>query len=160
APVTDWFLGDDWHHNGAFFLADAFDFLYSFGVPRPKPTTASEPEFAYPTPDSYAFFLSIGPLRNVETKYYHGRAPFWYDLMAHGTYDECWKSRTPLPHLDRVKPAVMAVGGLFDAEDLWGTVNVYRTIERNHPAEYNGLVLGPWFHAGWFLTDGSKLGDV
>jgi uncharacterized protein len=160
APVTDWFLGDDWHHNGAFFLADAFDFLYSFGVRRPAPTTASEPDFAYPTPDSYAFFLSLGPLRNVEQKYYHGRAPFWNELMAHGSYDAFWKARTPLPRLDRVKPAVMTVGGLFDAEDLWGTVNVYRTIERKSPSTYNVLVLGPWFHAGWFLTDGSKLGDV
>jgi hypothetical protein len=160
APVTDWFLGDDWHHNGAFFLADAFDFIYSFGVPRPKPTTTSEPDFEYPTPDSYAFFLSLGPIKNVESKYYHGRAPFWDDLMAHGSYDVFWKSRTPLPYLDRVTPAVMTVGGLFDAEDLWGTVNVYRTIERKNPNGYNALVLGPWFHGGWFLSDGSKLGDV
>ncbi len=160
APVTDWFIGDDWHHNGAFFLADGFDFLYSFGVPRPKPTTESQPDFEYPTSDSYAFFLSLGPLRNVERDYYHGRASFWNDLMAHGTYDAFWKARSPLPHLDHVRPAVMTVGGLFDAEDLWGTVNVYRTIERKNPGTYNVLVLGPWFHGGWFLSDGAKLGDV
>ena len=160
APVTDWFLGDDWHHNGAFFLADGFGFLYSFGVPRPQPTPRREPAFDYGTPDSYQFFLRLGPLPNVDLRYYQGRIPFWEELMAHGTYDAFWKARDPLPHLRNVRPAVMTVGGWFDAEDLWGTLAVYRAVERNNPGAYNILVMGPWFHGGWYLTDGSKLGDV
>ena len=160
APVTDWFVADDFHHNGAFFLADAFGFLYSFGAPRPVPTARREPRFQYPTPDSYQFFLDLGPLRNVERKYYKGRVAFWNDLMQHGTYDAFWKARSPLPHLRDVTPAVMTVGGWYDAEDLWGTLAVYQAIERQDPGAFNVLVMGPWFHAGWFLTDGSTLGDL
>jgi putative CocE/NonD family hydrolase len=160
APVTDWFVGDDFHHNGAFFLADAFGFYYSFGVARPEPTRRREPGFVYPTPDSYQFFLDMGPLANAERKYYQGRAGFWGDLMSHGSYDQFWRSRTPLPHLKKVTPAVLTVGGWYDAEDLWGTLHVYQTVERNNPGIYNALVMGPWWHAGWFLSDGSRLGDV
>jgi len=160
APVTDWFIGDDWHHNGAFFLADAFRFLYSFGVPRPEPTTRREPRFEFPTFDSYEYFLRLGPLRNIERDVYRGRAPFWNELMRHGTYDAFWTARTPLPHLRNVKPAVMTVGGWYDAENLWGTLAVYRAIEAKNPGAYNVLVMGPWFHGGWFLSDGSALGDV
>ena len=160
APVTDWFTGDDVHHNGALFLADGFDFLYSFGVPRPEPTASHEPDFVYPTPDSYQFFLGLGPVRNVERDYYKGRAPFWNELLRHGSYDAFWKARSPLPLLKHVSPAVMTVGGWYDAEDLWGALAVYHAVERNNPGGYNVLVMGPWFHGGWFLSDGSRLGDV
>ncbi len=160
APVTDWFRGDDWHHNGAFFLADPFTFLYSFGVPRPTPTAARERSWSFPFPDSYRYFLELGPLANVERKVYRGRAPYWNEIMAHGRYDAYWKARTPLPHLKHITPAVLTVGGWYDAEDLWGTLAVYQTIGRQNPGHSNRLVMGPWFHGGWFLSDGSSLGDV
>ena len=160
APVTNWFIGDDWHHNGAFFLADGFDFVYSFGVPRPVPTTRHEPDFDYGTPDSYDFFLKLGPIRNVDEKYFRGRIPYWNELLAHGTYDAYWKARDPLPHVHNVRPAVLTVGGWFDAEDLWGTLHVYHTVERTSPSAYNILVMGPWEHAGWYLSDGASFGDL
>lgn len=159
APVTDWFRGDDFHHNGALFLADAFDFESGFGVRRPAPTNARTPGLEHFKPDEYRFFLdSVGPLPTIDTRYFHHEVPFWDSLVAHPTYDAFWRERTPIPHLHDVQPAVLVVGGWFDAEDLWGTLNVYHAVARSSPSAR--LVMGPWFHAGWFLTDGGTFADL
>jgi putative CocE/NonD family hydrolase len=160
APVTDWWIGDDFHHNGAFFFMDAFTFLYSFGKPRPKPTTVGNPPYNFPTPDAYKFFLELGALKNVNQKIYRDSIAFWNDLMNHPNYDEFWKSRTLLPHFKNVTPAVMTVGGWYDAEDLYGPLKVYEAIERQNPGAKNMLVMGPWFHGAWARTDGEKLGYI
>jgi putative CocE/NonD family hydrolase len=153
APVTDWFSGDDFHHNGALFLAPCFNFLAFFGRPR-------EPEFRYGTADGYQFFLDLGPLSSVNTRYFKGKVTFWNDLLKHGSYDDFWKARTMLPYLKNIKPAIMTVGGWFDAEDLYGALHVYEAIERQNPGAYNILVMGPWVHGGWARRDGDTLGDV
>ncbi|MFN0177855.1 MAG: CocE/NonD family hydrolase [Gemmatimonadales bacterium] len=160
APVTDWFLGDDWRHNGALFLHDAFDFIAIFGQPRPKPTRERVPPFNYGTPDGYQFFLRDGSLADLSARHLGDRIPFWNDIRRHSTYDAFWKARTPLPHLTNVKPAILTVGSWFDAEDVWGTVNVYRAIERQNPGASNALVMGPWFHGQWWFDEGSQLGEV
>jgi uncharacterized protein len=160
APVADWFAGDDVHHNGAFFLMDSFGFFSGFGVPRPAPTTGNAPGLGVPTGDPYRFFLSLGPLRNVNAKYLKGRIPFWNDLMAHGRYDDFWKARALPRHYASVTPAVMTVGGLFDAEDYYGPLAIYHAIESRSPGTANTLVLGPWFHGGWSGTSGESLGDI
>ncbi len=160
APVTNWFVGDDFHHNGVFFLADAFDFLSGFGVPRPAPTTRHEPSFPHGTPDSYDFFLRLGALPNANANALKGKIPYWNELMQHSSYDAWWKATVPLQHLKHVKPAVMTVGGWFDAEDLWGALHVFQAIERQSPEAHNSLVMGPWFHGGWFLSNGSAFGDL
>src|SRR5262249_7507639 len=84
APVTDWFVGDDWHHNGAFQLPHAFNFLATFGRPRPEPTTRFLPKFEHGTADGYKFFLDLGPLPNADAKYLKGDVAFWKEVMAHG----------------------------------------------------------------------------
>ncbi|WP_316842181.1 CocE/NonD family hydrolase [Pedobacter gandavensis] len=162
APVTDWFLGDDFHHNGAFMLADAFSFYSSFGVPRPKPITPDKgpKPFKYPITDNYRFYLSIGALKNVKEKYFADSIQFWNDLMAHGNYDEFWKSRNIRPHLKGVKPAVLVVGGFFDAEDAYGALHTYKAIEDQNPTATNHLVMGPWFHGGWSRSTGESFGDI
>ncbi|MDV7399449.1 CocE/NonD family hydrolase, partial [Arthrospira platensis SPKY1] len=76
APVTDWFIGDDFHHNGAFFVMDAFSFYYSFGQPRPEPTTARAPRFEWPVEDNYQFFLDVGPIKNLK-RYMGDSIKFW-----------------------------------------------------------------------------------
>src|SRR3954470_15408679 len=91
APVTDWFVGDDWHHNGAFFLPHAFNFLARNGHPRPEPTRKIEHRFDYGTPDGYQFYLRMGPLANADAVHFRGDVGFWKELMRHGTYDEFWK---------------------------------------------------------------------
>jgi putative CocE/NonD family hydrolase len=153
APIADWFIGDDWHHNGALFLPHAFGFLAAFQTPDWR-------DFQYGTPDGYDFFLRLGPLAAVDDRHFKGKIAFWEELMRHGAYDEFWKSRNILPHLTRIKPAMMTVGGWFDAEDLYGALNVYDSAERQNPGAYNTLVMGPWFHGGWARSDGDGLGEV
>ena len=162
APVTDWFLGDDFHHNGAFMLADAFSFYSSFGVPRPKPITPDKgpKPFKYPIADNYRFYLGLGALKNVKQKYFGDSIKFWNDLMAHGTYDQFWKNMNIRPHLKGVKPAVLVVGGFFDAEDAYGALHTYKAIEDQNPGAKNNLVMGPWFHGGWSRGTGESFGDI
>ncbi|HSK63956.1 MAG TPA: CocE/NonD family hydrolase, partial [Pyrinomonadaceae bacterium] len=160
APIADWFIGDDFHHNGAFFLPHAFNFFATLGKPRPKPTTEFPPRFVHGTPDGYRFFLDLGPLPNANTKYLKNEVAFWNDLMNHPNYDDYWQSRNIRPHLRNIKPAVMVVGGWFDAENLFGALNTYKTIEDANPGARNTLVMGPWFHGGWARSDGDLLGSV
>jgi uncharacterized protein len=160
APLVDCFLGDDTHHNGAFFLLQEFNFDASFGLPRPGPTTKSNPRFDHGSVDAYDFFLRMGPLANANERHFKDRRAFWNEVMKHGTYDDFWRARALLPHLKQIKPAVMTVGGWFDAEDLFGPLNTYRTIEATSPGATNTLVMGPWSHGGWSGGDGSSLGPV
>ncbi|MEJ5961535.1 CocE/NonD family hydrolase [Pedobacter immunditicola] len=162
APVTDWFIGDDFHHNGAFFLADAFNFYSTFGVPRPKPITPDKgpKAFQHPIKDNYRFFMDLGTVKNANKKYFGDSIKFWNDLMAHGNYDEFWKARNITPHLRQVKPAVLVVGGFFDAEDTYGALKTYKSIEEQNPAATNNLVMGPWFHGGWVRSTGEQFGHM
>lgn len=157
APIGDWFF-DDFHHHGALFLPHAFNFLSGFGRARPQPVTKREGRFEHGTKDGYEFFLRLGSLANVNERYFHGEIAFWNDLVAHPDYDGFWQERNLLPDLKRVAPAVLTVGGWYDAEDLYGALNVYRAIETQNPAASNALVMGPWAHGGWARGDGDKLG--
>ena len=109
APVNDWFAGDDWHHNGAFFLAHMFNWMSRSGRIRPAPTKKYRITFDYETPDGFEFFRRIRTLQEIDTRYLKGKVPFWNQTMRHGTYDDFWKSRNIRPHLKNVKPAVMTV---------------------------------------------------
>ena len=160
APIADWFIGDDFHHNGTLFLPHAFNFMASFGQPRPKPTTDRAPRFQHGTPDGYQFFLDMGPLPNADREHLKGQVSFWNEMMAHPNYDYFWQARSVLPHLRNVRPAVMVVGGWFDAENLYGALNTYKTIEQHNRGINNLLVMGPWFHGGWSRSDGEFLGDI
>ncbi len=160
APIADWFIGDDDHHNGAFFLFDSFNFNMFFGMPRPEPTANQFKSFNYGMPDAYKFFLELGPVANAQKKYFKGRNKYWNDVMAHGAYDEFWQARNVLPHLKKVTPAVMVVGGWFDAEDLYGPLKIYEAIEKHNPNAKNILVMGPWSHGQWARGNGDSLGNI
>lgn len=161
APVTAWFLGDDFHHNGAFFLLDCFPFYYSFGQPRSEPTRIGKPQFKWPVPDNYEFFLSTGPVKNLAPAFLGDSVKFWNDLFSHPDYDEFWKARDPRQHLQNVTPAVMTVGGWFDAEDLFGALKTYEAIEKqNSPSTRNHIVMGPWSHGQWASGRATNLGNI
>ena len=160
APIADWFVGDDFHHNGAFFLPHAFNFYTSFGKPRPEPTTKWPPRFDHGTADGYHFFLRAGPMPNFDRKYLKGDVAFWKEVMAHESYDAFWQARNTRPHLKGIRPAVLTVGGWFDAEDLFGALETYRSIESQSPGIANRLVMGPWPHGGWSRGTGDALGKV
>ncbi|MFM9911802.1 MAG: CocE/NonD family hydrolase [Chitinophagaceae bacterium] len=160
APVTDWFIGDDFHHNGAFFQMDGFAFYSGFGKPRPKPTTIGNAGFTFPTQDSYKFYLEAGTLKNL-SKMMGDDVQFWKDLYAHPTMDDWWKARNPRNFADKVnnKTATMVVGGLFDAEDCFGAWRMYEAFEKKGKND-NKLVMGPWYHGQWASYDGSHLGNI
>ena len=159
APVTDWFIGDDITHNGAFFLGN-FLFFSNFGHVRPKPTTQPEQRLDIGTKDGYQFFLRNGTFTDLNEKYYKNQIPVWIDFMNHGTYDAYWQSRTPLPHLKNVRPAVLSVGGWFDAEDLYGPLKTFEAINKLSPGADDRLVMGPWFHGGFARGNGSSFGNI
>lgn len=159
APIADWWF-DDFHHHGAFFLPHTFNFFASFGQPRPEPRTEFAPRFQHGTPDGYQFFLDVGPLKNLQERHLHDQVAFWNEMVGHPDRDDFWRSRDLLPHLKRVAPAVMVVGGLFDAEDLYGPLNIYRAVEQSNPEIFNILVMGPWSHGGWSRTQGDHLGPI
>ncbi|OAI58045.1 hypothetical protein AYO49_06000, partial [Verrucomicrobiaceae bacterium SCGC AG-212-N21] len=160
APVADWFMGDDLHHNGAFFLSQNFDFFYRFAQRAEDPLHEELKTFNFPTPDGYEFFLRMGPLGNSDTNLLRGRAPEWTEFLAHPTYDAFWQARNIRPHLNNVRCAVMTVGGWYDAEDLFGPLEVHRATERQNPGVTSLLVMGPWAHGDWGRKDGDKLGDI
>ncbi len=161
APVTEWFLGDDWRHNGVLFLAHAFGFYSGFGRARTGEFDVPGPRFDYGTPDGYDFFLhTVGPLRNVEEKIFRGQIEGWQDILTHDVYTDYWKSRNPARYLENIKAAVMTVGGLFDAEDVYGPWEVYRSIEKQNPGITNFIVEGPWSHGQWNGDAGEHLGDI
>jgi len=159
APIADWFF-DDFHRNGAFVLPMGFNFFYSFGRPRPGPTTEGNPSFQFPTRDGYQFFLDLGPLSNVDKYHFHEEIRFWNDLESHPNYDAFWQARNLLPHLKNIKAAVLTVGGWYDTEDLYGPLKTYAAIEKQNPRIRNHLVMGPWSHGQWSGDEGRKLGQA
>jgi len=161
APVTDEFMGDDVRHGGAFFLLDNFDFTNYFDVPRPQPLAEYQQLFPLKIADAYQFFLDLGPLKNAnQAKYFNGRARIWNEYLQHDTYDAYWQARNIRPHLTGVKPAVLVVGGWFDAEDLFGALHTYKAIEKQNPGATNRLVMGPWTHGAWSRPDWSSFGPL
>ncbi len=165
APVSDWFHGDDNHHNGALFLAQNFSFFTGFGQPRPTPisSTGYVKPFNYGTQDGYKFYLDMGGLKNAGDMYqkqFGFRIKFWDEMMQHPNYDQFWKERNIFPSLKNIHAAVMTVGGWYDNEDLFGALGTYESIERQNPGIYNVLVMGPWCHGCWARTDGDWLGTA
>jgi putative CocE/NonD family hydrolase len=161
APVTDWFIGDDWHHNGALFLPHVFNFMPRFGKPRPEPTTKYPYlPFEHGTPDGYKFFLDMGPIKNADAKFFKGEIGFWKDVFQHPNYDDWWKAKNIRQHVKNIKPAVLTVGGWFDAENLFGALETFKASEANSPPKFNSIVMGPWSHGQWNGDACEKLGDV
>jgi putative CocE/NonD family hydrolase len=161
APMTDLFLTDDAYHGGAFMLAANFGFYTSF---RPFAKPALPPKvpapFDFGTPDGYDFFLHAGSIQDLNKRYLKESNPLFNDQMEHATYDDYWKARDLSRHMKNIKCAVMTVGGWFDAEDLSGPFKTFHAIDQNNPGIANSLVVGPWVHGGWAITDGDHLGDV
>jgi putative CocE/NonD family hydrolase len=161
APVSDYYMGDDVYHNGAFMLAHRFRFYQGFrlreGDPAPPPTTTP---FDPGTPDGYQFFLDMGTLANADEKYFKHQQPLWLFNLDHTAYDDAWQSRAIWRHLKGIKPAVMLVGGWYDTEDPQGLLRQFDFMEKNTPPQTLMLVMGPWNHGGFARGDGDKLGNV
>lgn len=159
APVTDEFIGDDCNHNGAFFLLDNFDFYNYFDGDRNATGDDYKQVFESETEDVYKFFLDMGTLKNANgPKYFNGKG-IWGQTLQHDTYDSFWQARNIRPHLKDIKPAVLVVGGWFDAEDMFGALRTYEAIEKQTPNNNNRIIMGPWTHGGWASPSWTKFGS-
>ncbi|NRA60821.1 MAG: CocE/NonD family hydrolase, partial [Psychrobium sp.] len=159
APIADWFF-DDFHRNGAFVVPMAFLFFDTFDKLRDKPHRVWPKGMDSVTPDGYEFFKNLGPLSNVNKKYFKGTRPFWNELTEHPNYDDYWKARNVLPHLKKVKPATLIVGGWYDTEDLYGPLATYQTMSNSNDKEHIKMIMGPWYHGQWNRGNGDKLGQA
>ncbi|MEO8112572.1 MAG: CocE/NonD family hydrolase [Ginsengibacter sp.] len=158
APVTDWFIGDDFHHKGVFFVMDGFAFYPTFGKPRPKPIMDYGDGFSFASDDNYDAYLKTGALKHF-ADLIGDSIKFWHELYKHPTYDAWWQERNARVGLYNVKPAMLWVGGLFDAEDCFGAWNCYKATEQQSPQTNSKIVMGPWYHGQW-SREGSYLGNV
>jgi putative CocE/NonD family hydrolase len=162
APVTDYYMGDDSYHNGAFMLAHRFNFYMGFRAREGREPELPQPPapFQFGTPDGYDFYLEMGSLANADEKYFKHKQPLWNLNIDHTTYDEVWQSRAIWKYLKNIKPAVMLVGGWYDTEDPQGLLRQHEFMEKNGPPAVDMLVMGPWNHGGFARGDGDKLGNV
>ncbi len=161
APVTNWWIGDDWHHNGAVMLLDGFSFYTFFGEDHPKPSRANTAKpFSWGTQDNYEFFIQNKTIKNLTEKYFPDENSYLAVLRNNPDYNDYWKSTDPRPHLKNIQAAVMTVGGWFDAEDCWGAQATYEAFETQNPGLDNFVVMGPWSHGQWAGTDGENMGNI
>jgi putative CocE/NonD family hydrolase len=160
ASPSDMWIGDDFHHNGAFRLMYTFGWLSNNARIRPGQSEQSAERFSYGTPDGYRFFLELGPVSNVDKLYFHNQVPTWNEYMEHGDYNEYWKEQDVLQYLNNIKHPILNVAGWFDAEDFYGPMSIYYTIEAKNPDNKSILVVGPWLHGGWSRMAGDALGNI
>ena len=154
ASPADMWLGDDFHHNGAFRLSYGFE--YAAMLESEKELK----DFTFDRYDTFDWYLKLGPLSNVNSKYLHGKIPTWNDYVKHPNYDEFWQKQTLIPHLKEVNVPTLNVAGWWDQEDFYGPVAIYDALEKHDKKNLNYLVVGPWNHGGWSGGDGDRLGSI
>jgi putative CocE/NonD family hydrolase len=154
ASPADMWLGDDFHHNGAFRLSYGFEYAYMVDGAK------ESQDFPFDRYDTYEWYLSLGPLSRANALYLHGKVPTWNDYVAHPDYDQFWKKQTMIPQIDAVKVPMLNVAGWWDQEDFYGPIRIYQELERHDTQGLNRLVVGPWNHGGWNAVTGDRLGPI
>jgi putative CocE/NonD family hydrolase len=156
ASPADMWIGDDFHHNGAFRLSYGFEYAYMMESSK----EISDVSKVIDRFDAYEWYLELGSLANVNAKYFHNRLPTWNDFVNHPDYDAFWKRQAFAPWLTRVTVPTLNVAGWWDQEDFYGPIKIYELLERHDTANKNLLVVGPWNHGGWSRGEGRKLGRI
>ena len=154
ASPSDMWLGDDFHHNGAFRLSYGFEYAAMMEAGK------DVENFNFDKYDTYEWYLTLGPLSNVNAKYLHGKIPTWNDYVAHPNYDKFWQVQTLIPALTQVTVPTLNVAGWWDQEDFYGPIQIYERLEKFDKDNKNFLVVGPWNHGGWNAPAGQKLGNI
>ena len=154
ASPADMFIGDDFHHNGAFRLSYGFEYVAMME------TSKVNTLFKFDRHDTYEWYLRLGPLSNVNARYFHGKMPTWNDFVAHPNYDAFWQKQASAPYLKRVTVPTLHVAGWWDQEDFYGPLKTYELLEQHDKKNQNYLVVGPWNHGGWSTGEGKKLGRI
>jgi uncharacterized protein len=155
ACMGDLFLGDDFHHNGAFRLSYGMEYTYEVEFDK---TTDSD--FPFPQFDLYDWYLKLGALKNVNGKYFHNKIPTWNNFVQHPNYDSFWRSNSPLSYIQHAQIPQLHVGGYYDQEDINGPQLMYRHMEKKDTFNRNYLVLGPWNHGQWARAKADSLGKI
>jgi len=155
ASPADMFLGDDFHHNGAFRLSYGFEYAWL------TEATRENSDFDFGRYDTYEWYLGVGPLSNIQARVLKDKKlPTWSDFVAHPNYDAFWQRQAMRPYLTRVTVPTLNVAGWWDQEDFYGPVTIYRELEKHDTGSRNFLVVGPWRHGGWAGGPGQKLGKI
>ena len=154
ATPADMFLGDDFHHNGAFRLSYGFEYSYLFEHEKESSS------FPFPQYDLYEWYLNLGPLKNVNEKYFHNKLPTWNDFAQHPNFDSHWKKRSAINYVPYPQTAMLHVGGYYDQEDMNGPQLMYRHMEKKDSFNRNFIILGPWNHGQWFSSKADSLGKI
>jgi len=154
ASPADMFLGDDFHHNGAFRLSYGFEYAYWLESGK------GLEQFPFGSYDTYPWYLALGPLTNVNEKYLHGKINTWNDYVNHPNYDEFWKKQTIIPFIHDVKVPTLTVAGWWDQEDFYGPMAIYSAMEKYDSKGMNYVVVGPWRHGQWGKDNADKLGAI
>ncbi|MGH9455113.1 MAG: CocE/NonD family hydrolase [Terriglobia bacterium] len=154
ASPADMFLGDDFHHNGAFRLS------YGFEYSSRMETSKGQAFFGFDRWDTFEWYLRLGPLSNVDALYLHHKIPTWDDFVNHPNYDNFWQRQAVTPYLTSVKVPMLNVSGWWDQEDFYGPITIYETLEKHDTKNLNYLVSGPWNHGGWAHGTGRTLGPL
>ena len=153
ACMSDLFLGDDFHHNGAFRFGYAFEYAFREEIAK------KDTSFVFPKHDLYEWYLKLGPLSNVNKKYFFNRIPSWNGFADHPNYDKYWQERSPLNYIKEAKVPTLHVGGVWDQEDVMGPQLMYSHMEKRDKNNYNFILLGPWYHAQWAEASASSIGN-
>ena len=156
ASPADMWIGDDFHHNGAFRLSYGFEYAYMMESSK----EIADVSAVIDTFDTYDWYLRLGSLANVNAKVLKTKLPTWNDFVNHPNYDAFWKRQGFAPWLNRVTVPIMNVAGWWDQEDFYGPIKIYELLEKHDTQNQNFLVVGPWNHGGWSRSDGQKLGRI
>jgi putative CocE/NonD family hydrolase len=155
ASPADMWMGDDFHHNGAFRLSYGFEYAWL------TEATRENSDFAFDRYDTYEWYLNVGPLSNIQAKVLGTKTlPTWSDFVAHPNYDGFWQRQAMRPYLTRVTVPTLNVAGWWDQEYLYVPVKINRALETHDSANRNFLVVGPWRHGGWSGGPAQKLGKI
>jgi putative hydrolase, CocE/NonD family len=155
ASPADMFLGDDFHHNGAFRLSYGFEYSYLFEHEK-----EGNSEYPFPEFDLYNWYLQLGSLKNVNEKYFHNKMPTWTDFAKHPNYDTFWKNRSAFNYVSYPEIPMLHVGGYYDQEDENGPQVLYEHMEKKDTFHRNYLILGPWNHGQWSSDNEDSLGKI
>jgi uncharacterized protein len=154
ASPADMFLGDDFHHNGAFRLS------YGFEYATRMESSKEDFRFEFDRYDTFEWYLKLGALSHVNEKYLHGKIPTWNDFVNHPNYDEFWQQQAMERYLKKINVPMLTVAGWWDQEDFYGPLKIYEMLEKHDKQRNNFFVAGPWNHGGWARSDGSSLGKI
>jgi putative CocE/NonD family hydrolase len=155
ACMSDLFLGDDFHHNGAFRLSYGMEYSYEI-----EADNTTDSEFPFPQFDLFNWYIKLGSLKHVNEKYFHNKIPTWNNFVKHPSYDSFWQKNSPLNYVSYPQIPMLHVGGYFDQEDLNGPQLMYAHMEKKDSNNRNFLVLGPWNHGQWGRSRGDSLGKI